>query len=153
MPPLNLTTTDVCFPRFIVRLHCILNLLPALLSGGSAHASVKEIDQEERDQGEHEKTHQAYLTQSVGGHKLILRGRLLSHILVVPYCVIGVLLQECGYLVVDEMVVHYPKSKAANFENAEKIVAIGKYDKNERAFIANELLVKCPSKYEGKVSE
>ncbi|MBD3287762.1 cytochrome c maturation protein CcmE [candidate division KSB1 bacterium] len=52
-----------------------------------------------------------------------------------------------------EMVVHYNKSKPANFENADKIVAIGKYDKNQNAFLANELLVKCPSKYEGKVSE
>ena len=52
-----------------------------------------------------------------------------------------------------EMVVHYNKSKPANFENADQIVAIGKYDKKQSAFIANELLVKCPSKYEGKVSE
>ncbi len=53
----------------------------------------------------------------------------------------------------DEMDVHYKKSKPANFENASKIVAIGKYDKNKKAFLANELLVKCPSKYEGRISE
>lgn len=53
----------------------------------------------------------------------------------------------------DEMVIHYNKSKPANFENAEKIVAVGKYDKSKQAFIANELLVKCPSKYEGRLSE
>ncbi len=52
-----------------------------------------------------------------------------------------------------KMVVHYAKSKPANFENADKIVAVGKYDKNQRAFLANELLVKCPSKYEGRISE
>lgn len=52
-----------------------------------------------------------------------------------------------------EMVVHYAKSKPANFENADKIVAIGTYDKKQRAFLANELLVKCPSKYEGRISE
>lgn len=53
----------------------------------------------------------------------------------------------------EEMVVHYEKSKPANFENADKIVAVGKYDKMQRAFLANELLVKCPSKYEGRISE
>lgn len=53
----------------------------------------------------------------------------------------------------DELLIHYNKSKPANFENADKIVAIGKYDKSNHAFIANELLVKCPSKYEGRISE
>lgn len=53
----------------------------------------------------------------------------------------------------DEMVVRYQKSKPANFENADKIVAIGRYDKSQDVFIANELLVKCPSKYEGRISE
>ena len=53
----------------------------------------------------------------------------------------------------DEMVVRYNKAKPANFENAEKIVAIGKYDKIKQSFIANELLVKCPSKYEGRMTE
>ena len=53
----------------------------------------------------------------------------------------------------DEMAIHYDGSKPANFENADKIVAIGKYDKNQEAFIANQLLVKCPSKYEEKISE
>ena len=51
----------------------------------------------------------------------------------------------------DQMTVHYPKSKPANFENAEKIVAIGRFDKVQAAFQANELLVKCPSKYEGRI--
>ena len=49
-----------------------------------------------------------------------------------------------------EMTVHYYKSKPANFENAEKIVAVGKYNKLTQAFVANELLVKCPSKYKKK---
>ncbi|MBN2009204.1 cytochrome c maturation protein CcmE [candidate division KSB1 bacterium] len=48
------------------------------------------------------------------------------------------------------MTVHYNKSKPANFENAEKIVAIGRYDSEQQVFLANELLVKCPSKYEGR---
>ena len=53
----------------------------------------------------------------------------------------------------DEMIVHYNKSKPANFENADKIVAVGKYDKTRQVFVANELLVKCPSKYEGGISK
>jgi cytochrome c-type biogenesis protein CcmE len=53
----------------------------------------------------------------------------------------------------DEMIVHYAKSKPANFENADKIVAIGRYDKSQQVFVANELLVKCPSKYEGRISQ
>ena len=53
----------------------------------------------------------------------------------------------------DTMNVQYLKSKPANFEGADKIVAIGKYDKNRQLFIADELLVKCPSKYEERISE
>ena len=53
----------------------------------------------------------------------------------------------------DKMMIHYNKSKPANFESADKIVAVGKFDKNDQAFIANELLVKCPSKYEGRIEE
>lgn len=50
-----------------------------------------------------------------------------------------------------EMKVEYAKSKPANFENAEKIVAIGKFDSDRHVFTANELLVKCPSKYEERI--
>jgi cytochrome c-type biogenesis protein CcmE len=38
--------------------------------------------------------------------------------------------------------------KPANFEQAISIVAIGRYDANEGAFMADSLLVKCPSKYQ-----
>ncbi len=38
--------------------------------------------------------------------------------------------------------------RPANFEQATSIVAIGRYDANEQAFIADDLLVKCPSKYQ-----
>jgi len=50
-----------------------------------------------------------------------------------------------------EMIVEYAKSKPANFENAEKVVAIGKFDRDNDVFTANELLVKCPSKYEERI--
>lgn len=47
----------------------------------------------------------------------------------------------------DTMKVLYDGIKPGNFEEATQIVAIGKYE-NE-AFHAEQLLVKCPSKYQG----
>lgn len=41
-----------------------------------------------------------------------------------------------------------PEPKPANFEHAVHIVAIGRYDTAQQAFLADELLVKCPSKYQ-----
>lgn len=38
--------------------------------------------------------------------------------------------------------------RPANFEQAISIVAIGRYDQGEQAFLADDLLVKCPSKYQ-----
>jgi cytochrome c-type biogenesis protein CcmE len=38
--------------------------------------------------------------------------------------------------------------RPANFEQAISIVAIGRYDEAEQAFMADDLLVKCPSKYQ-----
>lgn len=51
----------------------------------------------------------------------------------------------------DEMKVEYSGPKPANFDNVSKVVAIGKYEPKEQVFLARELLVKCPSKYEGRV--
>ncbi|MDA8016988.1 MAG: cytochrome c maturation protein CcmE [Thermoanaerobaculia bacterium] len=45
--------------------------------------------------------------------------------------------------------VRYEGLKPANFEDAVSIVAIGRYDPTTEQFAANELLVKCPSKYQG----
>jgi cytochrome c-type biogenesis protein CcmE len=42
----------------------------------------------------------------------------------------------------------YDKPKPANFEQAVSIVAIGHYDERASAFVADDLLVKCPSKYQ-----
>jgi cytochrome c-type biogenesis protein CcmE len=42
----------------------------------------------------------------------------------------------------------YSQAKPSNFEQAISIVAIGHYDEAKQAFIADELLVKCPSKYQ-----
>ena len=44
--------------------------------------------------------------------------------------------------------VEYPKVPPANFEDSTGMVAIGTYD--GKRFKADELLVKCPSKYEKK---
>jgi len=42
----------------------------------------------------------------------------------------------------------YAKPKPANFEQAISIVAIGHYDASKRIFVAEDMLVKCPSKYQ-----
>ncbi len=42
----------------------------------------------------------------------------------------------------------YSKPKPANFEKAISVVAIGHYDTAKGAFLADEMLVKCPSKYQ-----
>jgi cytochrome c-type biogenesis protein CcmE len=45
--------------------------------------------------------------------------------------------------------VRYKGLKPANFEEAISIVAIGRYDEGAKEFVADKLLVKCPSKYQG----
>lgn len=48
-----------------------------------------------------------------------------------------------------EVKVIYNGAKPANFEHADSIVVIGEYDKTNGAFFAEDMLIKCPSKYEG----
>ena len=50
-----------------------------------------------------------------------------------------------------EMVVEYDGPRPGNFDDATKVVAIGSYEPTKRVFDARELLVKCPTKYEGRV--
>ena len=45
--------------------------------------------------------------------------------------------------------VRYEGVKPANFEDAVSIVAIGRFDTSSQEFAAKQLLVKCPSKYQG----
>ncbi len=45
--------------------------------------------------------------------------------------------------------VRYEGVKPANFEDAVSIVAIGRFDTGAQEFAAKQLLVKCPSKYQG----
>ena len=52
----------------------------------------------------------------------------------------------------DVLAVVYPKPKPANFEQAISVVAIGKYDRQAQKFVADQLLVKCPSKYQEQAS-
>ena len=47
----------------------------------------------------------------------------------------------------------YPKPRPANFEQAISIVAIGHYDAGKRAFLADDMLVKCPSKYQEQLDQ
>ena len=50
-----------------------------------------------------------------------------------------------------QMAVEYDGPKPANFDDVSKVVSVGKYNKKKQAFEASELLVKCPTKYEGRV--
>jgi cytochrome c-type biogenesis protein CcmE len=46
------------------------------------------------------------------------------------------------------LTVVYPHAKPGNFDQAISVVAIGAYDQQEQHFVADKLLVKCPSKYQ-----
>ena len=48
----------------------------------------------------------------------------------------------------DKMTGVYSGTKPANFEQARQVVVIGKFENG--VFVADQLLVKCPSKYQGK---
>ena len=45
--------------------------------------------------------------------------------------------------------VKYRGTKPDQFDDAYHVVAIGKYDSQDKTFHAKKLLIKCPSKYEG----
>jgi len=47
----------------------------------------------------------------------------------------------------------YPKPRPANFEQAVSVVAIGHYDAGQQAFLAEDMLVKCPSKYQEQLDQ
>jgi len=51
----------------------------------------------------------------------------------------------------DEIKVEYDGPRPGSFDNVNKVVAIGKYEPEKKVFLARELLVKCPTKYEGRV--
>jgi len=51
-----------------------------------------------------------------------------------------------------QMKVEYDGPRPGNFDDVNKVVAIGRYVSDKGAFQADELLVKCPTKYEGRVS-
>ncbi|MEJ5167458.1 MAG: cytochrome c maturation protein CcmE [Thermoanaerobaculia bacterium] len=51
----------------------------------------------------------------------------------------------------DLIKVHYKGPKPLNFEDATSVVAIGSYD--GKYFVAKQILVKCPSKYQGTQRE
>ncbi|NJN67359.1 MAG: cytochrome c maturation protein CcmE [Chloroflexaceae bacterium] len=48
----------------------------------------------------------------------------------------------------EQVKVVYHKVRPSNFDHATSIVAIGRYDPARDVFVANDLLVKCPSKYQ-----
>ena len=48
------------------------------------------------------------------------------------------------------MSIKYHSTKPDQFDSAYHVVAIGKYNSEEKIFHANKLLIKCPSKYENQ---
>ncbi|MBN1501551.1 MAG: cytochrome c maturation protein CcmE [Spirochaetes bacterium] len=46
----------------------------------------------------------------------------------------------------------YDKNLPVNFKHSEKIVIIGKYSIERNLFVADNILLKCPSKYEDKLT-
>lgn len=52
----------------------------------------------------------------------------------------------------DQVLVISDDPRPSNFEQAISIVAIGRYDATDDAFLADDLLVKCPSKYQEQAS-
>jgi cytochrome c-type biogenesis protein CcmE len=53
----------------------------------------------------------------------------------------------------EQVKVIYDDARPANFEQAISIVAIGRYDEAQDAFLADDLLVKCPSKYQEQADQ
>jgi cytochrome c-type biogenesis protein CcmE len=53
----------------------------------------------------------------------------------------------------ESMKIVYDNVRPSNFEHATSIVAIGHYDSVSQVFLADDLLVKCPSKYQEEISE
>lgn len=51
----------------------------------------------------------------------------------------------------EEMVIEYGGPRPANFDDVTKVVATGRFVPEKMVFAASELLVKCPTKYEGRV--
>jgi cytochrome c-type biogenesis protein CcmE len=51
----------------------------------------------------------------------------------------------------DQMVVNYPGGKPGNFDQAQSVVVVGRYE--DGAMEAKQILVKCPSKYESQGDE
>jgi cytochrome c-type biogenesis protein CcmE len=51
----------------------------------------------------------------------------------------------------DQMKVVYHGTKPGNFDQAESVVCIGRYEQD--AFYADKLLIKCPSKYQNAPTE
>jgi cytochrome c-type biogenesis protein CcmE len=50
----------------------------------------------------------------------------------------------------DQMPVQFRSPKPDNFDEAVQVTAIGRYDSTKSVFQADNLLVKCPSKYAGQ---
>ncbi len=47
----------------------------------------------------------------------------------------------------------YTKARPSNFEQAVSVVAIGHYNVAQNVFLADDLLIKCPSKYQEQLQK
>jgi len=52
----------------------------------------------------------------------------------------------------NKITVSHNGAKPLNFEHAEQVVALGKFDAVKKIFIADKILVKCPSKYKKQIN-
>ncbi len=52
----------------------------------------------------------------------------------------------------NEAKVIYSEPKPTDFDRSDKVVVIGKFDNPDGDFIANKILLKCPSKYEAETA-
>ena len=63
--------------------------------------------------------------------------------------------QQLSFEIEDEkadlLKIFYQGIKPYNFEHAQQVVLLGKYNKKKELFEAEKILTKCPSKYEKKV--
>lgn len=50
----------------------------------------------------------------------------------------------------NEAKVIYSEPKPTDFDRSDKVVVIGQFEKADGDFIANKILLKCPSKYEAE---
>ncbi len=81
------------------------------------------------------------------GRKFVVAG------IIVAVCIAGFVLREedAAHPPTEAgLRVYYEGVRPANFEPGKDLVVQGTYDADRELFVANQLMFKCPSKYESK---